>query len=152
MRRVHLHAKPCDPTPRFIAPFDNDVHNLSHWVAGGEFVWDNGGKGWGTSCSATACDWQIAHDTGAGRSTSVRREGSTIYVGWCGRATRETGIDQRALTVNVPANASHVYAVYNGFSRRWTNDGGFGHVSRPATATAPGPTSVATSRTSRATT
>ena len=26
------------------------------------------------------------------------------------------------------SSAAHVYAVYNGFSRRWTNDGGFGHV------------------------
>jgi hypothetical protein len=142
--------KPCDPTPRFIAPFENDVHNLNHWVAGGEFVWDNGGKGWDTSCGAKACDWQIVHDTGPGRSiTAIAVSDSTTYVGWCGPCnapTFKSGIDTNAggtwhtvsssvlpnrfvnaLTVD-PANASHVYAVYNGFSRRWTNDGGFGHV------------------------
>ena len=31
------------------------------------------------------------------------------------------------LTVD-KANPSHVYAVYNGFSRRWTDDAGYGHV------------------------
>ena len=45
---------PCDPLPRFIAPFAWDDANRDHWVAGGQFVWDNGGKGWTTSCSSTA--------------------------------------------------------------------------------------------------
>ena len=141
---------PCDPNPRFIAPFRADVNNLNHWVAGGEFVWDNGGKGWDTSCSASACDWKIVHDTGAGHSiTAIAVIGGTTYVGWCGPCnapTFKSGIDTNAggtwhtvsstvlpnrfvaaLTVD-PANASHLYAVYNGFSRRWTNDAGFGHV------------------------
>lgn len=37
----------CDPRPRFIAPFKADTRNPDHWVAGGSYVWDNGGKGWG---------------------------------------------------------------------------------------------------------
>ena len=32
-----------------------------------------------------------------------------------------------AVTVD-PADAKHGYAVFNGFSRRWTNDAGYGHV------------------------
>jgi hypothetical protein len=142
--------KPCDPSPRFIAPFASDVSNLNHWVAGGEFVWDNGGKGWDTTCSATACDWHIVYDTGAGRSiTAVAVKGDTTYVAWCGPCNAPTfasGIATNAggtwhavgagalpnryinaLTVD-PLDSQHVYAVFNGFSRRWTNDGGFGHV------------------------
>jgi hypothetical protein len=141
---------PCDPNARFIAPFRADVSNLNHWVAGGQYVWDNGGKGWDTACSASVCDWKIVHDTGAGNSvTAIAVIGGTTYVGWCGPCNAPTfrsGIDTNAggtwhrisatnlpnrfvnaLTVD-PANASHVYAVYNGFSRRWTNSGGFGHV------------------------
>jgi hypothetical protein len=90
------------------------------------------------------------HDTGAGHSiTAIAVIGGTTYVGWCGPCnapTFKSGIDTNAggtwhavsstvlpnrfvsaLTVD-PANGSHLYAVYNGFSRRWTNDAGFGHV------------------------
>ncbi len=141
---------PCDPSPRFIAPFRADTDNINHWVAGGRYVWDNGGKGWDTTCSASACDWKIVHDTGAGHSiTAIAVKGGVTYVGWCGPCNAPTfraGIDTNAggtwrtisasnlpnrfvnaLTVD-PSNPSHVYAVYNGFSRRWTNDGGYGHV------------------------
>jgi hypothetical protein len=141
---------PCDPNARFIAPFRADATNINHWVAGGQYVWDNGGKGWDTTCSASACDWKIVHDTGAGHSiTAIAVVGGVTYVGWCGPCnapTFQSGIDTNAggtwhrisapnlpnrfvngLTVD-PANPSHVYAVYNGFSRRWTNDAGFGHV------------------------
>jgi hypothetical protein len=141
---------PCDPTPRFIAPFSADVNNVNHWVAGGQYVWDNGGRGWDTSCSAKACDWTIVHDTGAGRSvTAIAVDGGVTYAGWCGPCNAPTfasGIDTNAggtwHRVNAPnlpnryvaaltvdkANPLHVYAVYNGFSRRWTNDAGYGHV------------------------
>jgi sugar lactone lactonase YvrE len=141
---------PCDPSPRFIAPFRADVQSLDHWVAGGRYVWDNGGKGWATTCGARACDWSIVHDTGAGNSiTAIAVNGAVTYAGWCGPCNAPTfrsGIDTNyggswhrisapnlpnrfvnALTID-PANAAHLYAVYNGFSRRWTNDGGFGHV------------------------
>ena len=77
---------PCDPTPRFIAPFRADPRNVKHWVTGGAYVWDNGGKGWDTSCSATACDWKIVDDLGGsgGSTTALAVDGSTIYAGWCG--------------------------------------------------------------------
>ena len=76
---------PCDSLARFIAPFRADVKDINHWVAGGEFVWDNGGAGWDTRCSSTDCSWTIVYDTGAGHSTTaISVSGDTTYVGWCG--------------------------------------------------------------------
>ncbi|TMC02957.1 MAG: exo-alpha-sialidase [Chloroflexi bacterium] len=76
---------PCDPNPRFIAPFRADVKSLDHWVSGGQYVWDNQGKGWDTRCSASACDWKIAYNTGSGDSTTaIAVNGSVVYAGWCG--------------------------------------------------------------------
>ena len=143
---------PCDPNARFIAPFEPDAANPNHWVAGGEFVWDNQGKGWATTCGATACDWKIAYDTGAGHSITAIGVNTSTYVAWCGpcnSAGFARGIDTnyggtwhaltlpatfpnrfiQAVTVD-PANAAHVYVVFNGFSRRWTNtfSAGEGHV------------------------
>jgi hypothetical protein len=143
---------PCDPSPRFIAPFTADSADPAHWVAGGRFVWDNQGKGWDTHCSAGPCDWKIAYDTGAGHSiTAIGVNGST-YAAWCGPcnsagfarglATNYGGTWHAlslpstfpnrfisAVTVD-PADSAHVYVVFNGFSRRWTNtfSAGEGHV------------------------
>ena len=76
---------PCDPNPRFIAPFRADTGNIDHWVAGGQYVWDNQNKGWDTRCSSTACDWKIVYNTGAGHSTTaIAVNGTTTYAGWCG--------------------------------------------------------------------
>jgi hypothetical protein len=76
---------PCDPNARFIAPYRADIQNLNHWVAGGQYVWDNQGKGWDTSCSSTACDWKQVYNTGAGNVvTALAVSGQTIYAGWCG--------------------------------------------------------------------
>jgi hypothetical protein len=76
---------PCDPNPRFIAPFRADVKSIDHWVAGGQYVWDNQSKGWDTRCSASACDWKIAYNTGGGNSTTaIAVNGSVTYAGWCG--------------------------------------------------------------------
>ncbi|MGI8681205.1 MAG: hypothetical protein ACR2JO_03530 [Mycobacteriales bacterium] len=148
---------PCDPNPRFIAPFEADIHNINHWVAGGQMIWDNHGKGWNTVCNNDTCDWKIVRDLGAGaQTTAVEVSGKTIYAGWCGNGCnpgRESigqpfisGIDTNyggtwhrvhapvlpnrivtALTVD-PANAAHVYATYGAFSRRWIPGGGVGHV------------------------
>ena len=41
--------KLCDPKPRFIAPLATDVNNPKHWVAGGEYVW-NDTAAWKTVC------------------------------------------------------------------------------------------------------
>ena len=143
---------PCDPNPRFIAPFEADSANPNHWVAGGEFVWDNQGKGWNTTCGASSCDWKIAFDTGPGRSITAIGVNDRTYVAWCGpcnKAGFARGIATnfggtwhqltlpasfpsrfiQGLTVD-PANPAHVYVVFNGFSRRWTNtfSAGEGHV------------------------
>jgi hypothetical protein len=148
---------PCDPTPRFIAPFEADGADPAHWYAGGEFVWDNQGKGWDTTCSATACDWKIVGDTGVGRSiTQIGGTNGTWYAGWCGPCNT-AGFARGILTnyggtvhqLSMPApptgnvpnrfisglfvepnHANHVYIVFNGFSRRWTNtfSAGEGHV------------------------
>ncbi len=146
---------PCDPAPRFIAPFRADSHNINHWVAGGQYVWQTY-KGWGTTCSSTACDWKPVHDTGAGHSiTALAVNGSTTYAAWCATGPScnpaqgfpfGSGIDTNyggkwhrinapklpnryinAITVD-PNNRAHVFAVYGGFSRRWIPAAGTGHV------------------------
>ena len=76
---------PCDPNARFIAPFRADVKSIDHWVSGGQYVWDNQGKGWDTRCSASACDWKISYNTGSGNSTTaIAVNGGVTYAGWCG--------------------------------------------------------------------
>ena len=151
---------PCDPNARFIAPYRADIKNVNHWVAGGQYVWDNQGKGWGTSCSSTACDWKQVYNTGAGNVvTALSVSGQTIYAASCGgncnpRELTSAGSSagfSRGLATNAggtwhsidtsslpnryvnslvvdPANASHVYAVFGGFSRRWVPNAGVGHV------------------------
>lgn len=148
---------PCDPNPRFIAPFVADSTNPNQWYAGGEYVWDNHGQGWNTSCSSSSCTWTIAGDTGAGHSTTqLAATNGTWYAAWCGPCN-SAGFARGILTnfggtvhqLNLPAPPSgnmpnrfieglyvepnhpnHVYAVFNGFSRRWTStfSAGEGHV------------------------
>jgi hypothetical protein len=145
---------PCDAGARFIAPFEPDATTPTHWYAGGQFVWDNQNKGWDTTCSATACDWKIVGDTGAGRSTTqIAGSNGTWYAAWCGPCN-SAGFARGILTnyggtvhqLSLPAPAfpnrfiqglfvepnhpEHVYAVFNGFSRRWTAtfSAGEGHV------------------------
>ncbi|HNQ07924.1 MAG TPA: hypothetical protein PKH97_12160 [Tetrasphaera sp.] len=146
----------CDPGARFIAPFQADVKNTNTWVAAGTKVWRTT-KGWATTCSGTTCDWKPVHTfgtDGAGLSrmgTALAAHGATIYAGWIDgiaspSPTFATGIDTNyggswhritspvlpnrfvaGLTVD-PANPAHVYAVYNGYSRRWIPGGGEGVV------------------------
>ena len=142
--------EPCDFAPQFIAPFEADVVNPDHWVAGGYFVWESH-EGWGTECSSDACDWKIVHETGHS-TTDLAAHGETIYAGWCGpcnpagSAPFDSGIDTNfggewhtinapnlpdryvtELTVD-PADPGHVYATFGAFSRRWIPGGGVGHV------------------------
>jgi len=135
----------CDPTPRFIAPFRADPANPDHWIAGGEFVWDNGGKGWST----TATDWTKLYDTGAGHSiTAIALVGNTTYVTWCGPCN--PGGFARGVATNAggtwhdvtgslpdrfiegltadPADPAHVFAVISSYSRRWVSGAGVGHL------------------------
>jgi hypothetical protein len=147
-------SNPCDPNPRFIAPFGADIHNITHWVAGGEFVWDNQGKGWNTNCSPTACDFKPVHDTGTGNQiNAIADSGPVTYAGWCGNgcnpggsAPFTSGIDTNfggtwhtvksavlpnrmptSFTID-PANSAHVVATFGGFSRHWIPNAGAGHV------------------------
>jgi hypothetical protein len=146
--------QPCDPNPRFIAPYEADPKNINHWVGGGQFVWDNKGAGWNTLCNSAVCDWKPVHDLGAGQqTTAVGVVGKTIYAGWCGNGCNPggtapfiSGIDtnaggtwHRVSAPNLPnriptsfyvdpGNANHVYVVYGAFSRRWIPGGGVGHL------------------------
>ena len=92
---------PCDPSPRFIAPFTADVKDVNgHWVAGGRYVWDST-KGWGTHCSASACDWKIVHDTGEASSiTALAVNGSTTYAGYCGNGCNPADVFYAGIDTN----------------------------------------------------
>ena len=68
---------PCDPQPRFIAPFGPPEGAQRALGPGGHFVWDTA-DGWRTHCTDTACDWKIAHDTGeASQITAISVNGAT---------------------------------------------------------------------------
>ena len=152
---VEFKVDPCDPAPRFIAPFEADVNNINHWVAGGQDVWDNGGKGWATVCTDVKCDWKKVHDTGAGNAiTALGVKGATTYAGWCGTGNGcnpglgipfksgidtnyggtwhrvATGLPNRLITDiwADPARAGHVVVTYGAFSRHWIPSAGTGHV------------------------
>lgn len=145
----------CDPSARFIAPFQADVHDTSHWVAAGSKVWETR-KGFDTTC-ATTCDWVPVHDFGLDAAggynvgTALAVSGTTTYAAFVDSSanpspTFRTGIDTNyggswhriaspvlpnryiaGLTVD-PGNPAHVYAIFNGYSRRWIPGGGLGTV------------------------
>jgi len=147
----------CNPTPRFMAPLATDVNNPNHWVAGGEYVWDDTAA-WATvfqpaATSPGPCNWTNVNDNRR-RSLDYRSrgDGGVTYAGSCGNCNIggsppfASGIDTNyggtwhtisapnlpnryaaGLTVD-PANAAHIYAVYNGYSRRWIPGGRTGHV------------------------
>jgi hypothetical protein len=142
--------KNCDPNPRFIAPIEMDVNDSDHWVAGGQYVW-NDTKAWRTICNGTqGCDWKRVYNTGAGHQvTALADNGAVTYAAWCGScnppdfarglATNDggtwhelplTGIPDRYITSIAvdPANAEHVYISVGSYSRRWIPDAGVGHV------------------------
>jgi hypothetical protein len=136
---------------RFIAPVVADTADPTHWVAGGEHIY-NDTAGWQTVCDDTTCDWAAVHDLGAGNvATALAVNGSTTYAAWVGGGGNPgpafaSGIDtnyggtwhtvtapnlpQRYIAGMAvdPANPAHVYAIYNGYSRRWIAGGGVGHV------------------------
>ena len=140
----------CDPNPRFIAPIEMDVNNSDHWVAGGQYVWDDT-KSWNTVCSGTeGCDWKAVYDTGDGHQvTALAANGKTTYAAWCGGCNPPTfnrglatnyggswhevslgGVPNRYITSIAvdPQNAAHVYISIGSYSRRWIPDAGVGHV------------------------
>jgi hypothetical protein len=140
----------CDPNPRFIAPIEMDVNNPNHWVAGGQYVWDDT-KSWSTVCNGTdGCDWKKVYDTGSGHSvTALADNGATTYAAWCGSCNPPDfarglatnyggtwhelslhGVPNRYITSIAvdPHNAAHVYISIGSYSRRWIPDAGYGHV------------------------
>ena len=114
-RRAHLHdasARSAVTTPttstatrraRFIAPFQADVHDLNHWVAAGNDVWDTT-KGW-PRLRRTTCDWVHVHElrprrrTGGYNVGTARRGQRRDHLRRLGRQRRQpvtgvpTGID-----------------------------------------------------------
>ncbi|HEY8317373.1 MAG TPA: hypothetical protein VIG76_00945 [Amnibacterium sp.] len=140
----------CDPNPRFIAPIEQDVKDPTHWVAGGQYVWDDT-AGWSTVCDgASGCDWKKVYDTGAGHQvTALADNGATTYAAWCGSCN--PGSFQRGLATNYggawhelslagvpsryitsvavdPKDAAHVIISIGSYSRRWIPNAGYGHV------------------------
>lgn len=141
---------PCDPNPRFIAPITKDVHDPTHWVAGGQYVWDDR-AGWDTVCNGEdGCDWKPVYDTGAGHSvTALATIGDVTYAAWCGPCNppnftrglatnaggtwHEVGLDgvaNRYITsVAVDRyDPSHAFLSLGSYSRRWIPTAGDGHV------------------------
>jgi hypothetical protein len=141
----------CDPNPRFIAPVAKDVANPGHWVAGGQFVWDDT-KAWDTVCSRReGCDWKRVYDTGTGHQVSaLAANGAVTYAAWCGGTCNPPGFS-RGMATNFggawhelplpnipnryitslavdPANPAHLFMGVGSYSRRWIPDAGVGHV------------------------
>ncbi len=140
---------PADPGPRFIAPFDQDRSDPTHWIAGGQYVWTQD-KGYAIRSGS---QWTKAFDLGAGHSaTALALDKGVGYVAWCGPcnnqgfarglATNASGTWKSVtLPADVPnryiggigmdpADAQHAYLAVNGFSRRFTEGpgAGVGHV------------------------
>ncbi|MCO5993313.1 beta propeller repeat protein [Actinoallomurus rhizosphaericola] len=144
----------CDPSPRFIAPFEHDAADVNHWITGGRYVWEST-KGFDTTCSGATCDWKPVFDAGDGSSvTAVETNHGVSYAGWCGPCNplddEGTGF-VRGLATNYggtwhtinapnlpnryvaaittdPADPAHVYVVFSGYSRHWIPNAGVGHV------------------------
>ncbi len=136
---------------RFIAPLATDLKNPNLWVAGGQHVWVQN-QGFAIRSSSA---WTSAFDLGAGHvATAVASSGGKVYAAWCGPCNSQgfthgvavgnadgTGWQQLALPANLPnryisdiavdpADSSHAYLTFSGFSRDW-NEGpgsGVGHV------------------------
>jgi hypothetical protein len=145
----------CDPNARFVTPMIQDPQVATTWLMGGEFVWVSK-AGWGTSCTATACDWTPVFDTGPGTDHAVTalasaNNASVIYAAWTGGGGNPGPAFSRGIATNFggtwhqldmsslpnrfvsgltvdPRNAAHAYAIFNGYSRRWIPGGGVGHV------------------------
>jgi hypothetical protein len=146
----------CDPSARFIAPLQRDVHDTDHWVGAGSKVWETK-KGFATTCGGSSCDWVPVHDFGLDAvggynvGTALAVNGQTTYAAWVDSSGNpspafRSGIDTNyggtwhrisspalpnrfiaGLTVD-PRDPAHVYAVFNGYSRRWIPGGGLGTV------------------------
>ena len=138
---------PGDPNPRFIAPFEADAVRPDHWIAGGQYVWQNT-KGFAI---ASGSDWARVFDNGGGHSTTaVASQNDVMWTAWCGPcnttsfargvSTNAGGVwHQLVLPNNVPnryisglaidpadGSGMSAYLGFNGFSRRWIEGPGAG--------------------------
>lgn len=149
--RVIRDIAPADPSPRFIAPFDDDSTNADRWIAGGRYVWvqDQG------YAIEDASAWTNVFDNGAGHSTTAlaMRDGVgwTAWCGPCGESGFTRGVSTNAggawhqvtLPAAVPnryissvavdpgdASGKTAYLAFNGFSRKFTEGpgAGYGHL------------------------
>jgi hypothetical protein len=114
-------------------------------------------KGWKTTCGGSSCDWNQVHSFGTDSAggynvgTALAMNRKTIYAAWVDSNGNpgpnfQTGIDTNyggrwhrlqaptlpnryiaGLTVD-PSNPAHVYAIFNGYSRRWVPGGSVGTV------------------------
>ncbi len=142
---------PSDPSPRFIAPFDDDATNPDRWIAGGRYVWTQN-KGYDI---ADGSEWSNVFDNGAGHSTTALAMqdgvGWTAWCGPCGESGFTRGVStsyggtwhQVTLPADVPnryvssiavdpadSTGTTAYLAFNGFSRKFTEGpgAGYGHV------------------------
>jgi hypothetical protein len=141
----------CDPESAFIAPMTTDSHNINNWVTGGQTIWTSK-AGWNTKCNPTDCTWEPRHNLGDGNyATALAESGNTLYAAWVGgdgepgpefargivsnvgghwHQLNMTGLPNRfpaGVTID-PKDPNRVYAVFNGYSRRWISGGGQGVV------------------------
>lgn len=153
----YYNGSDCDQSARFIAPFTADIHNSHHWVAVGNKVWESR-KGFNTTCADASCDWKPVYDLGTDSAgglnvgTAVATSGVVSYVAHVdssgnpsdsfhagiatnvgGNGWHEIQMDElpnryiQGLTID-PNNPRHVYAIFNGYSRRWIPGGGIGTI------------------------
>ncbi|EWT03420.1 glycosyl hydrolase [Intrasporangium oryzae NRRL B-24470] len=142
---------PSDPSPRFIAPFDDDATNADHWIAGGRYVWTQT-QGYAIQ---DASAWSNVFDNGSGHSTTaLAMQNGVGWTAWCGPCNNQgfaRGVStnfggtwhQLALPADLPnryvsgvtidpsdATGGTAYLALNGFSRKFTEGpgAGYGHL------------------------
>jgi hypothetical protein len=144
---------PPDINARFIAPFAANETNIDQWLAGGNSVWfqTNGfairsGSEWskvttwdhpGKVTTAVAMSGNTAVAAWCGPTCNNNGFGRGIWVGtyngtsWTKVTDSTTGLPNRYIS-GVAVDGANVYAVINGFSRRFTEGpgAGQGHVFR----------------------
>ena len=138
---------------RFIAPFDLDPLDDQHLVALGRSVWESH-----AGIATTSATWQESYDNGPNHvGTALAVRGETIYEAWCGPCNPTPVTDpqgtgfQRGLASNIggewhplaaeglpnryvtgiamlPRDPRVVFVTLSGFSRRWVEYAGEGHV------------------------
>lgn len=146
--RVIRDIAPSDPSPRFIAPFDDDATNADHWIAGGRYVWTQD-QGYAIQDGSV---WKNVFDNGSGHSTTALALQSGVgWTAWCGPCNNSgfaRGVStnvggtwhQVSLPTDVPnryissiavdpkdGSGKTVYLAFNGFSRKFTEGPGAGY-------------------------